>query len=130
MHIVTPHRDHALPATRALIAEIVAELPTRPADPFLIIGPAADELTYAQACWTGTGFELEYQEGTVDRHYRSERRDLSVAQVTEALGAYLDGNPAWRYAFRFEPKVIRPLSYRMGHRIGWAFGRLKSWLAG
>jgi hypothetical protein len=125
VNIFTPHRGETLPATRKLIAAVIAELPASPSgDQFAILGP--DDLTYVQTLLTPNGFVLQYQEGSTARHFESMRNDLRGAEVMEAFGGYLDGNPAWRWPFEWRLVEVRPASYRIGVGIGRLLGRLFS----
>jgi hypothetical protein len=123
VNLFAPHRGEPLPATRELIATVIAELPTAPSgDQFAILGP--DDLTYVQTLLTPDGFVLQYQEGSTERHFESTRGDVREAEVVEALGAYLDGNPAWRWPFEWRPVEVRPVSYRLGLGTGRLLGRI------
>ena len=43
-----------------------------------------------------TGFVLEYQDGTLDRRYRSRGGMLPLVRVVETFQAYANGDEAWR----------------------------------
>ena len=123
MNVFAPHRGEPVAATRELIATVIAELPLAPSgDQFAILGP--NDMTYVQTLLTPDGFVLEYQEGTTEQHFESTRGDLREAEVVEAMGAYLDGNPAWRWPFEWRQVEVRPAPYRMGLGLGRLLGRL------
>ena len=123
MKLFTPQRGEAETATRELIAEVIARLPTYPAgDQFAILGP--DDLTYIQTLLTPDGFVLQYQEGSIDRHFETTRGDLQAAEVIEAFGAYLDGNPGWRWPFEWWKVELRSGFYRLGFLVGRVLGRI------
>jgi len=82
--------------------EIIAAL--NQLDGFAIL--SHDELTYLQAAGTSQdNFVLEYQEGDTDEHFVCPDR-LSLNQITTAFMAYAQGNPSWRYAFRWEKLAL------------------------
>ncbi len=55
-----------------------------------------DGSTYMQVGGDKTrGFDMEYQEGDVDKHYRAEREDFSLDEVVRAMIGYRDGNINW-----------------------------------
>lgn len=47
-------------------------------------------------------FELEYREGSKDRHYRAADGPITIDRVIAAFLGYLQGDPAWRFRFRWE----------------------------
>ena len=57
---------------------------------------ARDEMTYIQVSgdWK-TGFDMEYQEGDVERHYRASREDISLDEAVQAFIDYRDGRIQW-----------------------------------
>ncbi len=64
-------------------------------DSFAIL--SRDELTYLQAGGgPSEGFLLEYQEGSLDQHYRSSEESLSLSTVTSAFRLYAAEDPSWR----------------------------------
>jgi hypothetical protein len=83
--LTTPHRDSPLPATPENIRGILHDLAGR-ADPFVILD-GDDQLVYMQAFWAPDGFQLEFQAGSLEEHYRATREDLSAAEVATALEA-------------------------------------------
>ena len=122
MNISTPVRPAPVPATNASIAEIVAELEGTD-DPFLILG-GEDQQRYMQALATPTGFVLDFQEGSIDQHYRSRREDLSAQEIIDALGQYLAWGGKGRPALEYERIELRRPSYRVGFSFGSLVGRL------
>ncbi len=54
------------------------------------------EMTYVQVSGDKTsGFDMEYQEGDVDNHYRAARENLKLEEVVEAFANYRDGRIDW-----------------------------------
>ena len=68
---------------------------------FAILSKGED--TYIQAAGgPATGFDLEYQDGSVDRHFRCSDRPLTLDRVTAAFLLYLSGDEGWMTEFRWE----------------------------
>jgi hypothetical protein len=76
------------------IAEELAAL-SGGGDSFAVL--SRDELTYIQAAGARSeGFVLEYQEGSIDQHYRSTEDNLHLSTVTDVFQLYAVGDSAWR----------------------------------
>jgi hypothetical protein len=72
------------------------------------------ELTYLQAeGGTRQGFALEYQDGSLDRRYRTREQALPLERVTEVFQAYARGDAGWRegLAWQHVPFVPPPTSW-------------------
>jgi len=66
----------------------------RDGDGFAIL--ERSQMTYLQVSGDSRiGFDMEYQEGDTDHHYRATRDDLSLEEVVDALAAYSDGRAEW-----------------------------------
>jgi hypothetical protein len=66
------------------------------------------ETTYLEATGSAqAGFCLEYQEGSLDRHYRSKSPTLPLRQVTEVFQKYARGDASWRRSVEWE-RVVAP----------------------
>ena len=71
------------------------------------LGPS--ELTYVQASGSvRTGFTLEYQEGSLDRHYTSRAANLPLATVTHVFQAYARGDETWRQGIEWQHVPFAP----------------------
>lgn len=67
------------------------------ANHFAILGKS--DMTYLQTSnWKNLGFDLEYQEGSLKRHFKTVSR-LTVEQVKQAFIWYLQGDERWRSSF-------------------------------
>jgi hypothetical protein len=78
----------------------LANLREADGDSFAILS-ATDE-TYIQTAGDArVGFELEYQEGSIDAHFRATDKNITLAQVVKAFIGFRDGNTAWRSGFTF-----------------------------
>lgn len=120
MRLIAPAIDIDEIATADLIGSTIQELQGRE-NPYLIL--EASELTYAQTVWVGSGYELEYQTGSIDQHFKSVSV-LSAKEVTDALIAYLSRYDNWHIGIAFEVKDIRGTAGRLGHTLGKIVGRL------
>ncbi|MHC4591664.1 MAG: hypothetical protein ACYS8L_03095 [Planctomycetota bacterium] len=70
-------------------------------DAFLIL--SSDDMTYMQAGGDrNVGFDLEYQEGSMDQHFRATRNDIPLTEVLQVLIEYRDGRTEWKGRFDFE----------------------------
>jgi len=68
---------------------------------FLILG--ADDLTSIQSSGDSrVGFDLEYQEGSVDRHYRARRCDFDAETIIAKFAAYAAGEDSWKSGLEWE----------------------------
>ena len=69
----------------------------------LVATLARDESTYLQASGSAaTGFALIYQEGSLDRRYRSAESGLPLPRVMQAFHQYFRGEAGWRDGLRWE----------------------------
>jgi len=71
---------------------------------------AHSDLTFLQATGTGAeGFSVEYQDGSLDRHYRGRTADLALGLVTDIFQKYARGDESWRGALEWEHvPFVRP----------------------
>lgn len=126
MKIICPTLEREEIATAENIAEIVKLIENKE-DPFVIL--EKDEMTYLQTLWTPEGYGLEYQEGNILEHYWLSEL-ASQEDVIWALQSYLKGEPNWKTKFKLEKKEIATPSYKIGHKIGYFFGKLSRFLSG
>jgi hypothetical protein len=83
------------------IVSSLAALNTKSRDAFVIL--ESDEMTYMQVSGDrNVGFVLEYQEGTVEKHYQSQRKDIPFEKIAQTLYAYRDGQHHWKEWFHLE----------------------------
>ncbi len=83
------------------IVEAVNGLDCTSGDAFLIL--SRNEMFYMQASGDSRlGFDLEYQEGSMQQHYRAKRNGLSSDDICSVLIAYRDNDPQWKSRFEFE----------------------------
>ena len=69
----------------------------------LVATLARDEGTYLQASGgASSGFTLIYQEGSLERRYRSAGPALPLPRVTQAFNQYFRDEPGWRDGLRWE----------------------------
>ena len=105
-------------ASPKLIGEVIAQLPNRE-DPFAVL--AIDKNTYMQCLWTEDGFVLEYQDGSIDRHYCSGDY-LSSDTVNAAFVQYHNKENSWRTNIEFYRKNLRGFWGNLGYQIGYFIG--------
>jgi hypothetical protein len=104
----------------AVIRGTLAALPSLE-EPFAILETSPG--TYVQAYWSEDGFELEFQEGTVDRHYRVARC-LSRDEAVDAFLRLARDEPPWvndSVYQRLNPTTWEPDGWVMIHRFPIAF---------
>jgi hypothetical protein len=78
------------------------------ADSCLVL--SRDELTYVQVAAGGDDrLTLEYQDGSLERHYRSVR-DVSLDSAIRVFIAYLEGGDRWRALVEWELLDLAPPS--------------------
>ncbi|NNM00941.1 MAG: hypothetical protein HKO62_09345 [Gammaproteobacteria bacterium] len=76
------------------IAEAIQSL-TGDVDSFAIL--AASEMSYIQTAGDpGTGFDLEYQNGSLKEHYYCTSGPLTAKQVVDAFQRYAKGDDRWQ----------------------------------
>jgi hypothetical protein len=69
-----------------------------------------DQLTYVQVAGGGDGrFTLEYQDGSLERHYRAVR-DVSLDSALRVFMAYREGDDRWRALVEWELLDLAPPS--------------------
>ena len=69
-------------------------------DSFLIL--AKDEMYYLQACGDKeSGFQVEYQEGSLDEHYES-CSILTFSEAVDIFHSYFDGNDDWKTGYSWK----------------------------
>ncbi len=72
---------------------------------YAILSAGGAGLTYMQCAVVEgppRGYELEYQDGSLDEHYRAADAPIPFEQVVAALLKYLHGDESWRDDFRWE----------------------------
>lgn len=67
----------------------------RDGDGFAILGPREGESYIQVSGDKDIGFDMEYQEGDVNKHYRAKREDFTLDDVVRALIDYRDGGIDW-----------------------------------
>jgi hypothetical protein len=78
----------------ATIAKVLAALD---GDRHVLATLGDSDLTYLQVSGGGqTGLALEFQDGSLDRHYKSAAANLSLEVVTDVFQCYARGDLSWR----------------------------------
>jgi len=66
-----------------------------------------EPLTFVQVSGNKTlGFDMEYQEGAANKHYRTQRENFTLDEVVRAMREYRDGCIDWS-AYGMFPTVAR-----------------------
>ena len=87
----------------------------------LVATLAREEATYLQATGSAVeGFTLVYQEGSLDRRYRSAETTVSLVRATEAFHQYLRGESGWREGLHWEEDRER-LDVTTWHESWWVY---------
>lgn len=81
-----------------LIHRIVKEIVDEE-DSFFIL--ERDDMIYIQAYYDGEGFILEYQEGSLDKHYISKKA-LTSNEIINVFLEYSNNSEAWKRSIEFE----------------------------
>jgi hypothetical protein len=102
MELTTNHGVKKGAFTDAQIREALMSLNIdRDGEGFAIF--ARDEMTYVQAGGDSkAGFDLEYQDGGTDRHYRASRTDYSIDEIVSIFSQYRDGSLDWNSVGEWE----------------------------
>ena len=100
------------------IARVIRELEGRE-NPYAIL--SANDLTYVQALWTEDGYVVEYQEGSIDRHFVLGDY-LKSEEVENFFGSFLSEDNDWKNEYIVWRKNIRGFWRNLGYQIGIFFG--------
>ena len=83
----------------------LGNLNTKNGPAFAILSPTS--MTYIQVSGDKTaGFALEYQQGSMDAHFRATDMNVPLQQAIEAFIAYRDGSTSWRDSFSFDNMTL------------------------
>jgi hypothetical protein len=101
----------------ATIAKVLASLD---GDRHVLATLGSSERVYVQASGSAqTGFALEYQEGSLDQHYKSCATAVPLEQATEIFGKYARGDESWPHGLEWERvPFVRPKASWFGTWIG------------
>ena len=68
-----------------------------------ILSPIEDQMTYIQCAKQDEQiYHLEYQDGSLDEHYRAADEQITRDRVLSAFRKFLRGDASWRTDFRWE----------------------------
>ena len=101
-------------ASKQNIIETLEKLPGTE-NPFMILGQ--NDLIYIQTLNVEGGFILEYQDGSLKKHYRS-KKILDIVTVQTAFLQYHDGIEEWKTDIEFEKVDMRDFWYQLGKIVG------------
>lgn len=120
--------QEGVPATAEALHALIPALAGRE-DPFAILSRGAEDMTYMQALWTPAGYLVEYQEGSLGRHFRTVREDLSAEDVIAAFQSYAAGESGWRTLFEYRRVKLGGRWYHFGYDLGRAWGNFRTGIA-
>jgi hypothetical protein len=87
-----------------IIAQALQNL-TGEGDSFAILSKT--EMMYIQTAGSSEeGFVLEYQDGSLDRHFRCSDEHLDLDKVIWAFTLYICGDERWRTEFNWEKEEL------------------------
>ena len=70
-------------------------------DAFLVL--SLTDMAYIQCSGDQkVGFDLEYQEGSVDSHYRAKRNDWDAETIITKLSQYAESDVSWKEGVEWE----------------------------
>jgi hypothetical protein len=73
----------------------------------------AEDLTYIQCARSNEQectYFLEYQDGSLERHYRVGDGLVPLDRVLDAFRKYLNGDQSWRFDFTWRPMTLDELN--------------------
>lgn len=120
MKLKLPNFDIEENATEALIETTISGLKEEP-DSFVIL--ETDEMNYIQALFTENGFIVQFQEGSIDKHYEFNTY-LSRPQTISLFKSYLSGIDDWQGDIAYSKINLRGFIGQIGYAIGGFFGGL------
>jgi hypothetical protein len=90
-------------------AEIIAEFNKfgEENDDFVVL--SKNDMNYIQAApgdFEGEGLVLEYQDGSLDRHFSASDTNISKEQILSVFLAYLKGEDSWKDKFIWEKTIL------------------------
>lgn len=107
---LTTHDTRVDDPDAATIARILASLD---GDRHVLVTLGRSEVTYLQASGSAqTGLALEYQDGSLDRHYTSGAPTLPLEAVTDIFQRYAREDESWRHGVRWEHVPFVPEKVR------------------
>ncbi len=87
--------------SEAELREALEGLDAIEGDAFLVLG--REEMTYIQCMGDGRmGFELQYQEGSLDKHYRAKNERFDVEDILVRFVSYAAGRDSWKEGVEWE----------------------------
>jgi hypothetical protein len=98
MKFISPVLKRSIKADKAKVAELLKQI-KKTDDPFLIVEES--EMTYMQVLWTSKGYIVEYQEGSIKKHFQSIEK-VTMTEAKKSIELYLDGDLAWKDRIEYE----------------------------
>lgn len=101
------------------LGQIEDALRSLPGGDFSHVILSRDPMTYIQTAggpWEG--FVLEYQDGSVDKHYQCADSDLGLDAVVRAFRLYAQGDERWRTGLEWRREIVSATPHEMKLEIG------------
>ncbi len=92
MKFISPVLKRTIKADKTKLADLLKMI-KKTDDPFLIVSDS--EMTYIQVFWTSKGYIVEYQEGSIKKHYESVKR-VTMTEARKSIELYMDGDKSWK----------------------------------
>jgi hypothetical protein len=76
-------------------------------DDFVVL--SKNDMNYIQAApgdFEGEGLVLEYQDGSLDRHFSASDTNISKELILSVFLAYLKGEDSWKEKFNWEKTIL------------------------
>lgn len=90
------------------ITQVLETLLDAPNSSATLVNTEVSESTYIQtAVGTGNAFILEYQNGSLEEHYRCTNLELTLTHITNAFIWYATGNRRWYTRFKWTPLILQ-----------------------
>lgn len=92
MKFTSPVLKRTIKADKTKLADLLKMI-KKTDDPFLIVSES--EMTYIQVFWTSKGYIIEYQEGSIKKHFESVKK-VTMTEARKSIELYMDGDKSWK----------------------------------
>ncbi len=92
MKFSSPILKRAIKADKTKLSELLKMI-KKTENPFLIVSES--EMNYIQVFWTSKGYIVEYQEGSIKKHFESVEK-VTMTEARKSIELYMDGDKSWK----------------------------------
>ncbi|HRG48182.1 MAG TPA: hypothetical protein PLX69_23340 [Leptospiraceae bacterium] len=92
MKFSSPILKRAIKADKTKLPELLKMI-KKTENPFLIVSES--EMNYIQVFWTSKGYIVEYQEGSIKKHFESVEK-VTMTEARKSIELYMDGDKSWK----------------------------------